>query len=97
MQIKPMSDIVLIEPIDKEEISDGGIVLPEIVDDMNKVRYGKVKAVGPGKRNKKGRHVPVDVNVGDTVAHYDHTGLEYDIDGQKCLGMREDDLLAVMG
>ncbi|MEK7479423.1 MAG: co-chaperone GroES [Patescibacteria group bacterium] len=66
MKLKPLSDRVLIEPVEEEQKTDSGIILPDTVE-KSKVLRGKVTATGPGKLNDKGERTPVSVKVGDEV------------------------------
>jgi len=91
--LKPLGNRLVVEPIETEEITAGGIVLPETAKE--KPQRGKVLAVGPGERNDKGDRVPLDVSVGDTVLYAKYGGTEIKLDGKKYLILRESDLLAI--
>ena len=80
MAVKPLSDRVLVKPVEREEMTKGGIYLPETVKD--KPQEGKVIAVGVGKRNEKGEIVPMEVKVGDTVIYAKYGGTEIKEDGE---------------
>lgn len=92
--LKPLGNRVVVEPIEEEEITAGGIVLPETAKE--KPQKGKILSVGPGERNDKGEVVPLDVKEGDTVLFAKYAGTEIKIDGKKLLIMRESDLLAIV-
>jgi chaperonin GroES len=94
ISLKPLGNRVVIEPIEEEEITAGGIVLPETAKE--KPQKGKVLSVGPGDRNDKGDLVPLDVSKGDTVLFAKYAGTEIKVDGKKLLIMRESDLLAIV-
>jgi chaperonin GroES len=94
VSLKPLGNRVVVEPIEQEEVTAGGIVLPETAKE--KPQRGKVLAVGPGERNDKGERVPLDVSVGDTVLYAKYGGTEVKIDGEKYLILRESDLLAII-
>ncbi len=94
LTLKPLGNRVVIEPIEKEEITAGGIVLPETAKE--KPQKGKVLAVGPGERNDNGDHVALDVAEGDTVLFAKYAGTEFKIEGEKLLILRESDLLAIL-
>ncbi|MDP3725018.1 MAG: co-chaperone GroES, partial [Nanoarchaeota archaeon] len=66
MKLKPLSDRVLIQPIEEEQKTGSGIILPDTVE-KSKVLRGKVSAIGPGKLNDKGERIPLSVKVGDEV------------------------------
>lgn len=95
MQIKPLSDHILIEPIKEEEKTKGGIFLPETAS-KEKSEEGKVVAVGPGKRNEKGEMIPISVKVGDTVLFTKYGPNEIKVDGKEYLIASESDILAII-
>ncbi|MFN8413319.1 MAG: co-chaperone GroES [Anaerolineales bacterium] len=95
LSFKPLGGRVLVEPIEQEEVTAGGIVLPETAKE--KPQQGKVLAAGPGDRNDKGERVALDVKVGDVVLFAKYSGTEVKIDGKKLLIMRESDLLGIVG
>jgi len=92
ISIKPLGNRIVVEPIEEEEITAGGIVLPETAKE--KPQKGKVLAVGPGERNDEGEHMPLEVAEGDTVLFAKYSGTEIKYDGKKLLIMRENDILA---
>jgi chaperonin GroES len=95
VSFKPLGGRVLVEPTEQEEVTAGGIVLPETAKE--KPQQGKVLAAGPGDRNDKGERVPMDVKVGDLILFAKYSGTEVKIDGKKLLIMRESDLLGIVG
>lgn len=95
LSFKPLGGRVLVEPIEQEEITSGGIILPETAKE--KPQQGKVLAAGPGDRNDKGERVALDVKTGDVVLFAKYSGTEVKIDGKKLLIMRESDLLGIVG
>jgi chaperonin GroES len=95
MNIKPLSDHVLLEPVEEETTTKGGIVLPETAEKERPVK-AKVVAVGPGKRNEQGDLVPMGVKAGDTVLFKKYGPDEFELDGKKYLVGDEDDILAVI-
>jgi chaperonin GroES len=95
LSFKPLGGRVLIEPIEQEEVTAGGIVLPETAKE--KPQQGKVLAAGPGDRNDKGERVAMDVKVGDVILFAKYSGTEVKIEGKKLLIMRESDLLGIVG
>jgi len=94
MKLKPLGSRVVVEPIEQEEITAGGIVLPETAKE--KPQKGVVLSVGLGDRNEKGDRVQMDVKVGDTVLFAKYGGTEIKIEGKKLLILRESDLLAII-
>ena len=95
LKLRPLGDRVWIEPIEREETTASGIIMPETAKE--KPQEGKVLAVGPGLRNDKGERQMLDVKVGDRVLFAKYAGTEIKQDGVKYLIMRESDLLAVIG
>lgn len=94
ISIKPLGNRLVVEPIAEEEITAGGIVLPETAKE--KPQRGTVLAVGPGERNDDGEHMALEVKEGDTVLFAKYSGTEIKYDGKKLLIMRETDILAKM-
>lgn len=94
MKLKPLADRMVVEPVEQEEITAGGIVLPETAKE--KPQKGTVVAVGPGGRNRDGEHVAMDVAEGDTVLFAKYAGTEIKVEGKKVLILRESDILAVV-
>ena len=94
MQLKPLGARVVVEPNEQEEVTAGGIVLPETAKE--KPQKGTVLAVGPGDRDDNGKRIPMDVTVGDTVLFAKYSGTEIKMDGKKLLILRESDLLAIV-
>ncbi len=94
MKLKPLSDRVVIEPVEQEEMTAGGIVLPETAKE--KPQKGKVVAVGTGKRDDDGNKIEMDVAEGDVVLFAKYAGTEIKVEGKKLLILRESDLLAIV-
>ena len=94
LSLKPLGDRVVVEPIEQEEVTAGGIVLPETAKE--KPQQGKVVAAGPGARDEDGEHIEMDVKVGDKVLYAKYAGTEFKMDGKKLLILRESDLLAIL-
>lgn len=94
ISFKPLGSRVLIEPIEQEETTASGIILPETAKE--KPQQGKVLAAGPGDRNEKGERVAMDVKVGDTILFAKYSGTEVKMDGKKLLILRESDILAII-
>jgi chaperonin GroES len=95
LSLKPLGDRIVVEPIEQEEITAGGIVLPETAKE--KPQQGKVLAAGPGARDDEGKRIAMDVKVGDKVLYAKYGGTEFKMDGKKLLILRESDLLAIVG
>ena len=94
ISMRPLGSRLVIEPIEQEEITAGGIVLPETAKE--KPQKGTVLATGPGDRDENGNRIALDVQVGDTVLFAKYSGTEIKYDGKKLLIMRESDVLAIL-
>ena len=96
LSLKPLGNRVVVEPLEQEEVTAGGIVLPETAKE--KPQQGLVMAIGPGGRDEDGKRIPMDVAVGDKVlfAKYSGTEVPIKIGGKKLLILREDDILAIV-
>ena len=95
MAFRPLHDRVVIEPLDQEEKTAGGIIIPDSAKE--KPQQGKVVAVGPGGRGEDGKLHKLDVKKGDTVLYGKWSGTEVKIDGQDLIIMRETDIMGVVG
>ncbi len=91
-KIKPLGDRVVIKPLPKEEVSKGGIVLPDTAKE--KPQEGKIIAVGPGKLSEDGKRMAMEVKVGDKVIYSKYAGTEFKLDDEEVVIMRESDILA---
>ncbi len=94
MKIKPLSDRVVIEPLEAEEKTSGGIYLPDTAKE--KPQMGKVVAAGAGKVTDAGETVKLEVKVGDKVLYGKYSGTEVTIEGNEYLIVRESDILAIV-
>jgi chaperonin GroES len=94
MQIKPLGDRVLIEPL-REEKKKGGIILPDTVE-KERPQEGKVIAVGPGRVDDNGKKIPMNVKKGDRVLFTKYGPSEIKVDDKEYLIAREDDILAII-
>ncbi|MEM7811483.1 MAG: co-chaperone GroES [Planctomycetota bacterium] len=92
MTLNPLDDRVVVEPLEAEETTAGGIVLPDAAQE--KQQRGKVVAVGPGKLLDSGERSPVGVDVGDEVVFGKYGGTEIEVDGSEVKILRESDILA---
>jgi chaperonin GroES len=95
VNIKPLADYVLIEPIKEEEKTKAGILLPESAE-KEKPEKGKVIAVGPGRKDEKGNLIPVSVKVGQTVLFKKYGPDEIKVDDKEYLICKEEDILAII-
>ncbi|MCS7010764.1 MAG: co-chaperone GroES [Anaerolineales bacterium] len=94
LNLKPLGSRVIVEPIEQEEVTAGGIVLPETAKE--KPQQGKVLAVGPGDRDEHGNYIRMEIKVGDRVLFAKYSGTEVKVDGKKLLILRESDVLAII-
>lgn len=94
LNIKPLGDRLVVKPLEEEEITPSGIVLPETAKE--KPQKGEVLAVGPGSRNDDGDRIKMDVSTGDKVLFAKYGGTEIKMDGDKLLILRESDILAIL-
>lgn len=92
VKLKPMADRVLVKPIEREEVTKGGIVLPDTAKE--KPQEGEVLAVGDGRLSEDGKRIPLDVKVGDRVIYAKYGGTEIRIDDEELIILRESDILA---
>ena len=95
IHLKPLGSRVLVEPLEQEEVTAGGIVLPDTAKE--KPQKGTVLSVGPGDRDDTGKYIPMDVKVGDVVLFAKYGGTEIKIEGKKLLILRESDILGIVG
>ncbi|MEW6136621.1 MAG: co-chaperone GroES [Thermodesulfobacteriota bacterium] len=94
MKFRPLHDRILVERVESEEVTKGGIILPDTAKE--KPQQGKVIAVGPGKKTEDGKLVPMDVKEGDTILFGKYSGSEIKMEGNEYLIMREDDVLGIV-
>ena len=93
MKFRPLHDRVLIEVLDSEEKTAGGIIIPDTAKE--KPQEGEVVAVGPGSKNESGKLTPMDVKVGDIVLFGKWSGTEVKIDGKEYSIMKESDIMGI--
>ncbi|MFW5748379.1 MAG: co-chaperone GroES [Chloroflexota bacterium] len=93
MTLRPLHDRVLVEPIEQEETTASGILLPETAKD--KPQQGSVLAVGPGRRDDDGEYITPDIRVGDRVLFGKYGGTEVKLNGKKLLILEEKDILGI--
>jgi chaperonin GroES len=92
-KIQPLGDRVLIKPLEAEEKTKGGIILPDTAKE--KQQEGKVMAVGKG-RVEDGKTIALEVKVGDKVLYGKYSGTEIKVDGEEMLIVKEEDILAIV-
>jgi chaperonin GroES len=91
-KLQPLGDRVVIRPTKKEEMTKGGIVLPDTAKE--KPQEGEVVAVGPGKLSEEGNRIAMEVKVGDRVIYARYAGTEIKVDDEELIIARESDILA---
>jgi chaperonin GroES len=94
LKVKPLSDRIVVRQADAEEMSSGGIILPDTAQE--KPQEGKVMSIGPGKTAENGELIKMSLKVGDRVLYGKYSGTEVTIDGEEYVFMRESDILAVL-
>ncbi len=94
LNLKPLGDRLVVKPLEDEEVTPSGIVLPETAKE--KPQKGEVLSVGPGARDDDGKRIEMDVSVGDKVLFAKYGGTEIKMDGDKLLILRESDVLAIL-
>ncbi len=95
VNIQPLGDRVLVQPIDEKEVKKGGIIIPDTAKE--KPQEAKVIALGTGKHDDEGKIIPFTVKKGDVVLISKYGGTEVKLDGESYLIMREDDILGIIG
>lgn len=93
-KLKPLGDRLVVKPIEQEETTASGLVLPETAKE--KPQQGSVIAIGPGRRDDDGKRIEMDVAVDDTVLYAKYAGTEIKIEGEKLLILKESDVLAIL-
>lgn len=94
MKFRPLHDRILVERVESEEVSKGGIILPDTAKE--KPQQGKVIAAGTGRRTEDGKVLPLEIKAGDTILFGKYSGTEVKIDGVEYLIMKEDDVLGLV-
>jgi chaperonin GroES len=95
VNVRPLGDRVLVQPIEEQEMKKGGIIIPDTAKE--KPQEGKVVALGTGKVNEEGKKIDFTVKKGDRVLISKYGGTEIKIDDENYLIMREDDILGILG
>jgi chaperonin GroES len=93
MKIRPLYDHILVERIE-EDVKKGGIIIPDTAKE--KPQQGKVIAVGGGRKDDKGKQIPLEVKKGDTILFGKYAGTEMKIEDHEYLIIREDDILGIV-
>ncbi|NIQ94791.1 MAG: co-chaperone GroES [Desulfuromonadales bacterium] len=94
MNIRPLQDRIIVERLEEETKTAGGIIIPDSAKE--KPQMGKVMAVGKGKMNSEGNYLALDVKAGDKILFSKYAGSEIKLEGKEFLIMREDDILGVL-
>jgi chaperonin GroES len=94
MKIRPLHDRVLVEALEADEKTKGGIIIPDTAKE--KPQQGKVVAAGPGGRSEDGKLVKLDVKVGDKILYGKWSGTEVKVDGKDLLIMKEADIMGIL-
>ena len=95
LNVKPLGDRVLVEPVEEKEVKKGGIIIPDSAKE--KPTEGVIRALGTGKKDDDGKVQPFEVKVGDRVLISKYGGTEVKLDDKKYTLVREDDILGVIG
>jgi len=95
VKLQPLADRLVVKPIEREEVTKGGIVLPDTAKE--KPQEGAVMAVGPGRLSEDGKRIAMEVKVGDIVVYTKYGGTEIKIDDEELVILRESDILAKKG
>ncbi len=94
MKIRPLSDRIVVERIEQDEKTAGGIIIPDTAKE--KPKQGKVLAVGPGAKDENGKRIAMDVDAGDIVLFTQWAGNEIKIDGKEYLVLKESDVIGII-
>jgi chaperonin GroES len=94
INLKPLGGRVVVEPIEVEDVTTGGIFLPETAKE--KPQKGTILSTGPGERDDKGKFIPMEVKVGDVVLFNKYAGTEIKVEGKKVMILRENEILAIL-
>ncbi len=93
-KIKPLADQIVVEPIEQDDVTPSGLFIPDTAKE--KPEQGKVLAIGPGRKNKAGKRIAMDVMVGNIVLFSRYAGTNLKLNGQELLILKESDVLAVV-
>ena len=95
MKLRPLQDRILVQRVEEETTTKGGIIIPDTAKE--KPAEGKVVAVGNGKLGDDGKRIPLEIKAGDRILFGKYSGTEVKVEGEEYLIMREDDVLGVIG
>ena len=95
VKLEPLADRLVVKPIEREEVTKSGIVLPDTA--RERPQEGKVIAVGPGRLSDEGKRIAMEVKVGDRVVYTKYGGTEIKIEDEELVILRESDILAKKG
>jgi chaperonin GroES len=95
INMQPLADRVLVKPIEREETTKSGIILPDTAKE--KPQEGEVLAVGPGRMSDDGKRIPMEIKKGDIVVYSKYGGTEIKVDDEKLMILRESDILVKKG
>lgn len=93
VNLQPLADRLVVKPMEREEVTKGGIVLPDTAKE--RPQEGEVVAAGPGRMTEDGKRIALDVKVGDIVMYAKYGGTEIKVDGEELMILRESDILAI--
>ena len=92
MKLEPLADRIVVKPLPREEVTKGGIIIPDTVKE--KPQEGEVVAVGPGRVSDEGKRIAMEIKVGDKVVYNKYAGTEFKIDDVEYMILRESDAIA---
>jgi chaperonin GroES len=92
IKLQPLADRIVVKPIEREEVTRGGIVLPDTIKE--RPQEGEVLAVGPGRLTDDGKRIPLDIKVGDVVVYAKYGGTEIKVDDEELMILNESNILA---
>jgi chaperonin GroES len=94
LKLKPLADRLVVEPIERDEVTASGIYVPETAKE--KPQEGRVVAAGPGRKDDEGKRIPMEVAEGDRVLYAKYAGTEIKLEDKKYLILKESDILAIL-
>jgi chaperonin GroES len=94
MNFKPLYDRIAVAPIQQDEVTTGGIIIPDTVKE--KPMRGEILAIGPGKRDEDGKLIPLSVKIGDKIVYGKYGGTEIKIEGKDIVIMKESDVFGII-
>ena len=92
IKLQPLADRIVVKPIEREEVTRGGIVLPDTIKE--RPQEGKILAAGPGRLTDDGKRIPMEVKVGDVVVYAKYGGTEIKVDDEELMILNESNVLA---